>query len=52
VVVLCNKIKGNIFNSDEMFEIAQKYLVPKINAIKDEAWDDFTDDCRYDYDFD
>lgn len=49
---LCNKIKGNIFNSQEMVEIAKKYIVPKINAIKEEAWDEFTEDCRYDYDLD
>jgi hypothetical protein len=44
---LCNKIKGNFFDFDEMCSIGKVYVYPKLKKFEQEAHENFADWCEY-----
>jgi hypothetical protein len=44
---LCNKIKGNFFNQEEMKQIGIQFVQPKFKLIEKEAFEAFAEWCEY-----
>lgn len=44
---LCNKTKSNIFTSEDMKEIGERYIKPKYQKIEQEVWDKFLEELEY-----
>lgn len=47
---LCNRVKSNFFSAEEMKEIAARFIAPKIEKFREDVWDEFTENLRYDAD--
>jgi len=47
---ICNRIKSNFFIYEEMLEIGQKYVKPRMLIFEQEAMDGFEEECKNDSD--
>lgn len=41
---VCNRIKGNFFNEEEMRSIGTKFVRPKFNLVSQEVWEEYLDE--------
>lgn len=44
---ICNRIKSNFFNYDEMCEIGKNFVLPKMKRFEKRALEEFDEWCKY-----
>ena len=48
---MCNRIKSNFFTYEEMCEIGQKYVRPRMQKFEQEAFENFEEWCNFNVDY-